>query len=316
MTSGQHPAAGWVSSVRRPADFDAFWSATLAALDKVSPNATFEYLPDRSTEDVEVYDVRYSSYDGLRIAAWYCKPRGDGPFPGLLLVPGYVSEPMLPKVWAKRGYAALSVAPRGKLRSNAVFNPGYPGLLVHNVTDRDRYGYRGFYMDAVRAFDVLKDRTEVDAGHIGVHGSSQGGALTLLVSSLRPNEVTAAAAGAPYLCSMMDAASLTRSYPYEEVNDYLRNHPDDESVVRETLDYYDIHNFVKRIRAPIIVNIGLQDDVCPPETGFAVFKEIGSMQKDLFPYDGCGHDAGTGIGHAKVVQSFLAEQLKPSPVGA
>ena len=252
----------------------------------------------------------------MRIAAWYCKPRGGGPFPGLLLVPGYVSEPMLPKLWAKRGYAALSVAPRGKLRSNDVFNPGYPGLLVHNATDRDDYGYRGFYMDAIRAFDVLKDRTEVDAARIGVHGSSQGGALTLLVSSLRPNEVTAAAAGAPYLCSMMDAASLTRSYPYEEMNDYLRNHPDHEPVVRETLDYYDIHNFVERIRAPIIVNIGLQDDVCPPETGFAVFKEIGSTQKKLFPYDGCGHDAGTGIGHAKIVQSFLAEQLKPSPVGA
>ena len=167
---------------------------------------------------------------------------------------------------------------------------------MHEATDRDRYGYRGFYMDAVRAFDVLRSRPDVDESRVGVHGSSQGGALTLLVSSLRSEQVTAAAAGAPYLCSMMDAASLTRSYPYEEVNDYLRSHPERESAVRRTFDYYDIHNFVDRIRSPIIVNIGLEDDTCPPETGFAVFDRIGSSRKKLYSYDGCGHDAGTGVG--------------------
>ena len=67
----------------------------------------------------------------------------------------------------------------------------------------------------------------------------------------------------PYLCSMMDAASLTRSYPYEEINDYLRLYPEREEVARDTLDLHDIHNFVDKIECPIIVNIGLMDDVLP-----------------------------------------------------
>lgn len=309
--------SAFTSTAKRPTDFDNFWAGTLTALAAVPPNVTFTRDDLRSDDTVEVFDVRYDSYGGLRIAGWFARPAGQtSGLPGLLIVPGYVSEPKIPKDWARRGYAAFSAAPRGKLRSNSEFNPGYPGLLTHNVTDRGSYGYRGFYMDAVRAFDILAGLPEVDARRVGVTGSSQGGALTLLIAALRVDSVTAASAGAPYLCSYMDAASLTHSYPYEEINEYLRMHPEQEPSIREVLDYYDIHNFASAIRAPIIVNIGLQDDVCPPETGFTVFEQIGSADKKLYPYDRCAHDAGSLVGHDEVVQAFLSLHLKPVPVSA
>lgn len=306
----------WISTTRRPEEFDSFWQQTLKATEEIPLNPHFERDPMRSTPETDVFDIRFTSYGELRIAGWYCKPIGAGPFPGLLIVPGYVSEPKLPKDYAALGYATLSVAPRGKLRSNDVFNPGYPGLLMDNVEDRENYGYRGFYMDAVRAFDVLKARPEVDARRIGVHGSSQGGALTLLVAALRPDSVAAAAAGAPYLCSMMGAASLTNSYPYQEINDYLRLYPERRDAVKGTLDLYDIHNFAASIKCPIIVNVGLRDDVCPPETGFALFGEIGSEQKRMYPYEDCAHDAGSSVGHAGIVSEFFAERLRPTGIGA
>ena len=109
---------------------------------------------------------------------------------------------------------------------------------------------------------------------------------------------------------MMDAASLTRSYPYEEINDYLRLYSERRDTVRAVLDYYDIHNFVDQIECPIIVNIGLKDDVCPPETGFAVFDAVGSVQKRLYPYEDCAHDAGRGLGHEGVVMGFMADHLR------
>ncbi|MDP6824343.1 MAG: acetylxylan esterase [Dehalococcoidia bacterium] len=307
--------SAFTSSATRPVDFDSFWSNTLASLATVRPNVVFTRDDLRSDDAVEVFDVRYDSYGGLRIAGWYARPAGrTASLPGLLIVPGYVSEPKVPKDWARLGYAAFSAAPRGKLRSNSEFNPGYPGLLTHNVTDRDNYAYRGFYMDALRAFDILAGLPEVDKRRVGVTGSSQGGALTLLVSALRADSVAAAAAGAPYLCSYMDSASLTHSYPYEEINEYLRIHPERETEIRDVFDYYDIHHFAPAIKAPIIVNIGLQDDVCPPETGFAVFGEIGSADKKLYPYDNCGHDAGSSAGHEEIVRDFLSLRLKPAPV--
>ena len=112
----------------------------------------------RSTDEVDVYEIGYDSLDGLRIAGWYCRPKERylaPPYPALLIVPGYVSEPTLPKSWAKMGYAAVGVAPRGKLRSNRHYNPGYPGLLVNNIVDRHTYSYRGFYVDACRAVDFV-----------------------------------------------------------------------------------------------------------------------------------------------------------------
>ena len=170
---------GWKSSVEKPADFDAFWEDTLARTDDIPLDPQLEPMPMRTSAEVEVFEAHYRSYGGLRIAGWYCRPRGaSDPLPGLLIVPGYAGEPPLPSELAAMGYAVFSAAPRGKLRSNAVFNPGYPGLLTHDVTDRDNYGYRGFYMDALRAFDFLAGLPEVDAERIGVRGSSQGDALT------------------------------------------------------------------------------------------------------------------------------------------
>ena len=305
------------SSVVKPHDFQEFWRQTLEATERVDLNPRLTLDPMRSNYHVEVFEAVYRSYESVEIAGWYARPRNHpDPLPGLLFVPGYVSEPKLPTDLARDGYAVFSAAPRNKLRSNRVFNPGYPGLLTHNIESRSTYGYRGFYMDAVRAFDFLAQMPEVDQRRLGVLGGSQGGALTLLVSSLRNNVVAAASAGAPYLCSMMDSASLTRTYPYEEINDYLRLNPESESTVRDTLNLYDIHNFVDQIKCPIIVNVGLKDDVCPPETGFAVFEAIGSENKQMYTYKDCGHESGAGQGHGKVITEFFAKHLSPNPVGS
>lgn len=314
MPQERDPEHGQVT-VERPADFDEFWSQIMADASATPTAASFEYVPLRSTEDVEVYDVGYTSLDGVRIAGWYCRPANlPPPYPGLLLLPGYISEPAIPKAWARVGYAALSLAPRGKLRSNQAFNPGYPGLLVHNIVDRHTYGYRGFYVDAARAVDVLAERPEVDASRIGVHGSSQGGALTITTAALRPDAVVCGAAGAPYLCGFLDAARLTHTYPYQEINDYLRGHPDHEPLVRETVSYYDGINFAPLVRAPMLVYLGLADDVCPPETGFAVYEAL-RCEKALRTHPRCAHEAGA-YWMAAEVERFLAGHLAPATAGA
>ena len=51
--------------------------------------------------------------------------------------------------------------------------------------------------------------------------------------------------------------------------------------------------------------IGLEDDVCPPETGFAVHDAM-KCEKDLLTYERCGHDAGFFWAMEKV-EEFLAE---------
>ncbi|HEY3061697.1 MAG TPA: acetylxylan esterase [Chloroflexota bacterium] len=309
----RNPAGHHPTKTVRPADFDAFWTEIMARVQQIPLNATLEPVPLRSTAQVETFRIAYDSLDGVRIGGWYCVPRAAHiapPYPGLLIVPGYISEPTLPKSWAKLGYATVGVAPRGKLGSNQQYNPGYPGLLVDNIVDRNTYAYRGFYVDATRAVDFLLGRPEVDQARIGVHGSSQGGALTITTAALRADVIACAAAGAPFLCGYLDAPRLSRSYPYEEIHEYLRCYPERESAVRDTLNYFDGINFAPRIRCPMLLNVGLQDDVCAPETGFALYDAL-TCPKDMLSYPGCGHDAGS-IWAAPRVQAFLAEHLQPA----
>jgi cephalosporin-C deacetylase len=296
------------STVKKPDDFDAFWDGVQqqAAAVPLEP----EMIPDplRTSAEVEVFQVFYTSIEHVRIAAWYCRPtRRVGRLPALLLLPGYQADPPIPKEWALKGYGALSVAPRGKLRSNRQFNPGYPNLLTYNIVDRHTYAYRGFYVDAWRGIDFLLSRPEVDPTRLGVTGSSQGGGLTITTAAMRP-EIRAAAAGAPYLCGFMDAIALTHTYPYEEINDFLRAHPDSRHAVEATVAYFDGINFADKITCPIIVNIGLQDNVCPPETGYALFNQIRATDKQLYTYDGHGHDAGRSK-HNAIVERFFAQHL-------
>jgi cephalosporin-C deacetylase len=313
MRRVRKPAEQYGTTTVRPPDFDQFWTEVMAAAAQIPLRPSLEPVPLRSTDLVDVYEIGYDSLDGLRIAGWYCVPKESylpPPYPGLLIVPGYISEPTLPKSWAKRGYAAVGVAPRGKLRSNRHFNPGYPGLLVHNIVDRHTYAYRGFYVDACRAVDFLLSRPEVDHRRIGVHGSSQGGALTVVTAALRADVIACGAAGAPFLCGFLDAVALTHSYPYEEITEYLRSYPEREPQVRETLMYFDVINFAPRVRCPMLLYIGLVDDDCPPETGYALYHAL-SCRKTLLAYPRCAHDAGN-YWAMREVESFLAEHLSPA----
>ncbi len=309
MTSYVNPS-DFVSSVARPSDFNAFWDDILARTADIPLNAKTTFDPLRSTPSVDVFEVHYTSLDRVIIAGWYARPADSiAPLPALLIVPGYTMEPIIPKAWAAKGYAAFSVAPRGKLRSNSQFNPGYPGLLTHNITDRNTYSYRGFYMDACRGVDFLLSRQEVDRDRIGVTGHSQGGGLAIVVAALR-KEIAAATSGAPYLCGFMDAMALTDSYPYQEIADYLRLYPELRDQVTETVAYFDGINFAPRVTCPILVNVGHQDSTCPPETGYAMFRAIGSSDKRICGYDGHGHDANNFV-HAQVIDDFFVQHLMP-----
>jgi cephalosporin-C deacetylase len=303
--------ADFVDTTRRPTDFADFWQRTRSELDATPSDISYEPERLRSTDKVETFAVRYTSLGRARIFAWLCLPRGRGACPGILLPPGYSGSPSLPRAWAELGYAALQVSPRGHHRSDGEVAPGFPGYMTAGIEDPHSYIYRGAYCDIWRAVDVLLQRPEVDRGHIAVTGGSQGGALSLVAAAMRP-EISAVAADVPFLTGIRDCLQLGNSYPYEEVKDYLRQHPEQEANVLNTLDYIDTLNFADSIRVPTMLSAGLSDDVCPPETAYALYNRL-QCPKEIRTYPYTGHEGG-GLTHMLVKQAWLALQLNPQPV--
>ncbi len=278
----------FTTRVSQPQDFEDFWEGTRLELSRIPLEPKVSPVLMRSNENVSVYQASYRSLGGLEITTWYCVPtQGEGPFPAVIIFPGYKGEPALRRDWGGKGVVTLTVAVRGKLRSNSHFNPGYPGLLTQGIEDPETYSYRGVISDCVRGLDFLLTRPEVDSQRIFASGSSQGGGLTLIASALR-SEIRGAVSGYPFLCCYPEAMSLTRSYPYNELTCYARAHPEGKEQMLETLQYFDAVNFVGQIKCPMAVGIALEDEVCPPETSYAAYKGLGGP-KELWLFPNSGH---------------------------
>jgi cephalosporin-C deacetylase len=287
----------FVTQVTCPDDFDEFWGGVLAELADMPLDARVTPDPLRSNDDVNVYQATYQSLGGLEIFAWYSVPaQGDGPFPAILHLPGYKSEPAVRRDWGRKGVVVLSVAVRGKLPSSSQFNPGYPGLLTSGVESRDTYSYRGVISDCSRGLDFLLSRPEVDPDRVYACGSSQGGGLTLITTGLRP-EIKGGVSGYPFLCCYPESMKMLRSYPYDELSCYGRAYPGRTGQMLETLRYFDAVNFAPRIKCPMVVGIALEDEVCPPETSYAAYRLLGG-EKELWLFPDSGH----GNAHAYPAQ--------------
>ena len=302
----------FVTQATRPGDFDDFWERVLAGLAEVPLEPLIAPETMRSNADVDVSRVYYRSLDGIEISGWYCVPtQGEGPFPAVIHFPGYKGEPGMRRDWGRKEVVSLTVAVRGKLGSNADFNPGYPGLLTHGIEGRDTYGYKGVISDCVRGIDFLLSRPEVDPQRIFACGSSQGGGLTLITSALRP-EIKGGVAGYPFLCCYPESMQMLRSYPYDELTCYARANPDRVEEMLETLRYYDAVNFAPGIKCPMVVGIALEDEVCPPGTSYAAYQALtGPKELWLFP------DSGHGNAHEYPAKetAWLEQQISKSQTG-
>ena len=162
-----------------------FWEQTRSKLDEVEINAKVEPVEQTDVFTMEggvktrtIYGVTMSSFEGTRIRGWYVVPAGDPPkrgWPAILQVPGYGGTMPLPLHLTMYGYATLSLYPRGQAESAKEWTIDHDTWVTWNITDKDRYFYRGGYMDCVRGIDFLDSRPEIDSASLGVYGFSQGG---------------------------------------------------------------------------------------------------------------------------------------------
>jgi len=278
--------------VAEPADFDAFWCATLNGA--ADGPAVLDVRPGPSDLAlVRCWDVTFAGFGGHPVRAWFTVPAAAGgpPLPVVVEYVGYGRGRGLPHerlTWPAAGYAHLLMDSRGQGDQYGAggHTPdpgdgalGGPGPITRGILDPADYYYRRLVTDAVRAVAAARTLDGVDPARVVVTGNSQGGGLALAVAGLVP-DLTAVLATAPLMCDLQHAIEITDQAPYGEIVTYLSVHRQAEAAVRRTLSYLDGVSFARRATAPAHVGVGLRDTVCPPRTAYAAVNAYGALAED------------------------------------
>ncbi len=292
----------YTGSSGEPADFDQFWSQTLAEARQAAWPAQLSDEPNPFAHTV-ICDVRFSGWQGEPINAWLRYPAdADGPLPAIIIYQGYGGGRGFPfdnLGLVEAGYAVLNVDTRGQGASwgygdtpdSGPASASVPGWMTRGILDPATYYYRRLMTDCVMAVDAVAALDLVDSSRIGVTGGSQGGGLSLAVAGLSP-QVAACAPRVPFLCDYRRATEITDGYPYREITDYIVTHRRDEEQVYRTLSYFDSVNFAKRALAPLDVSLGLMDTIVPPSTVFAMYNNYRGQDKQITVWSHNGHEGG------------------------
>jgi cephalosporin-C deacetylase-like acetyl esterase len=268
-------------TVDQPADFDAFWAAGKEALAKLPVDAKLVPMPEVSTGKVDCWHVSLQNVGPdttgtSRFFGVLCEPKGDGPFPALLHVPGAGVRAYRGAVeMAEKGIITFQVGIHGvpvNLDPDvyaALGAAALSGYNTFNLDERDRYYYRRVYLGCVRANDFLVTRPRYHGRTLGVTGGSQGGALSIVTAALDPR--------VSFLAAYYPALSDVTGYLHGRAGGWPHMFRDEKRRLAArvaNVTYYDVVNFARRVKVPGLYSWGYNDETCPPTSMYAAYGVI------------------------------------------
>ncbi|MEY3898638.1 MAG: hypothetical protein RLZZ214_4160 [Verrucomicrobiota bacterium] len=301
-----------------PADFDAYWDAQKAELAKVPAEPVLTPLPERSTPKVEVFHWSLQNVGGWkgpsRMFGILAVPRGDGPFPAVLAVPGAGVRPYGGQIGlAEKGVITLEIGIHG-IPVNLdpdVYQQLARGALAeyngYNLDDRTRYYYHRVYLGCLRSNDYLAAHPKWDKKNLLVMGGSQGGQLSIVTAAL-DSRVTALAANYPAYCDVTGYLhGRAGGWPgfFKPNKDGVQTIPESDMRL-VTIRYYDALNFARRLKIPGFYSWGYNDETCPPTSTFAAYNTI-TAPKELLVALQQGHS--TVPAQNERINAWVVERL-------
>lgn len=273
-----------------PDDFLKFWETTLANARQTPLNPTITLLPERCTETSNVYEVSFQTKAwGGRMFGILSVPKAEGTYPALLRVPGAGVRP----------YSGDTYLAPGKVIVLEVGIHGIPVTMQQSVYDnlaagalngywnfcrdnRDQNYYNRVIVGALRAVDFICSLPQYNGKALGVTGSSQGGALSVITAAL-DSRVTFYGAVHPALC---DHEAFLKKRAGGWPHYYYQAAPTDKEL--KALRYYDTANFARCLKAIGWFSWGYNDEVCPPTSMYAAYNAV-TAPKELHLYLETGH---------------------------
>jgi cephalosporin-C deacetylase len=263
-------------TAQMPDDFDAFWAAARKELANVPTSPQVSQSIQFSTDRVTCYRVTLNNIADKKVYGWLAVPKGEGPFPAVLTLPGAGVYGIKPDI---------KTAELGALSMNIIIHdvpadepPDFYKKLGagplkdyrdKGMDNKNKNYYRAAILGCVRCLDYLSLRPDYNGTDIAVTGGSQGGALTLIVSGL-DSRVKLAAPNVAAMCDHSGRAhGRVSGWPH-----WLSRVGDDKAKfpkVLETSAYYDAVNFARKFKGKSLHGVGFIDTVCAPTTVYAAY---------------------------------------------
>lgn len=292
-----------------PADFDQFWAETLAAAEAVDLDPEVTLLPEYCTETVEVSKVKLTvGPEGRNIYAYLARPKDGKKHPVLFDPPGAGTRKRGPVTYyAERGYIYMNINIHHDADSelsdeeyNAIV-AAYADYTHDGIESREDFYYRDVYAACSRCIDYLCSLPDWDGVNVGVTGGSQGGALTIVTAALNP-KVSFCAPFYPALCDLLGALhGRAPGWPKY----YLGR--EEKAGAEQTLAYYDVANFARKITCPVFYAFGFNDPTCCATSTYATYNVI-SAPKTLAATRTNGHWRFSATNDEAM--AWMAAQLK------
>jgi dipeptidyl aminopeptidase/acylaminoacyl peptidase len=231
-------------------------------------------------EDFIRFLISYDS-DGVKIFGFMNLPNGDGPFPVIVVVHGYVTP---------ENYRTLSyTTPYADALARAGYFVFHPNYRNHPPSEEGPNPFRvGYAIDVLNLVGILQE----GAGHpglleiaipnnIGLFGHSMGGGITLRSVTVN-SEIDAAV--------LYGAISGDERVNYER-NAYWTNSQDELETPEQDLQRISPIYHLEDIQAPLSIHHGLGDTVIPAEWSTDLCDRMKAIEKDVecFDYPGQSH---------------------------
>lgn len=223
------------------------------------------------------YYITYKSGD-LVISGIMNVPKGEGPFPVLILSHGYID----PAVYTN-GRGLKREQDHFARNGYVVIHPDYRGHADSTDAENEDENFRlGYAEDVINAVYAVRS-SELgffDKENIGMLGHSMGGGIALTVMATHPDLVKAFSLYAPVSADTRDNFDQWTRERSETAQKILAEHGD----FQENPDFWDNIspiNFIDKVQAPVILHHGTADASCDIEWSERFAQEMEDEGKDI-----------------------------------
>lgn len=299
----------------RPPDFEDFWKKAKEDLDAVDPQYNIVLDEKLSTRFHRTYKVEMTSLDDVKIFGWLTIPRLPKKFPVIVGFQGYRVE--LDPLYYE-GSIGFNLNTRGIEKNWKPFNPENEQPLLINITDKDKYMYRGIYMDCVRAIEFLYSHEDMgfDLSRVLVFGGSQGAALSLVTAALTNNKINTIIVDNPIFCDFHESYNLQGNklydnFPTKQLVEFSQKNPGvTMDQLLNNLSYYEVQNFMPMINCSVLYAVSLLDPLAPAATVIAAYNKLSpnTIEKsEMYVAPNLGHEIT--MSHRYYQMIWMSEKL-------